>query len=169
MCRRENSWPYRESNSYPSIFQTVASHYTDWAIPAPTNYLVKVINHEALRCAIFFTFLLIPSSELRIVATLCSQVFSSDMQYAFLLGPDAKFHTHKSYSEFYFSRQEVGSQDNSNQMLGDISRIEFLLSLTWYNLYLLLLFPKNLNFVASSNDVLSTFCLYSVDATWSMH
>jgi hypothetical protein len=31
----ENSLPYRDSNSEPSVFQPVASRYTDWAIPAP--------------------------------------------------------------------------------------------------------------------------------------
>jgi hypothetical protein len=33
--RRENSWPYRDSNSDPSIVQPIASRYTDYAIPAP--------------------------------------------------------------------------------------------------------------------------------------
>jgi hypothetical protein len=33
--RRENSWPYRDSNSDPSVVQPVASLYTDCAIPAP--------------------------------------------------------------------------------------------------------------------------------------
>jgi hypothetical protein len=27
--RKENSWPYRDSNSDPSAVQPVASHYTD--------------------------------------------------------------------------------------------------------------------------------------------
>jgi hypothetical protein len=34
--RRENSWPYRDSNSDSSVSQPVVSRYTDWAIPAPT-------------------------------------------------------------------------------------------------------------------------------------
>jgi murein endopeptidase len=33
--RGDNSWPYRDSNSNPSVFQPVASRYTDYAIPAP--------------------------------------------------------------------------------------------------------------------------------------
>jgi hypothetical protein len=33
--RRENSCPHRDSNSDPSIVQSVASRYTDCAIPAP--------------------------------------------------------------------------------------------------------------------------------------
>jgi hypothetical protein len=33
--RRENSWSYRDSNSDPSAIQPVASHYTDYANPAP--------------------------------------------------------------------------------------------------------------------------------------
>jgi hypothetical protein len=32
---KRNSWPYRDSNSDPSVVQPVASRYTDWAIPAP--------------------------------------------------------------------------------------------------------------------------------------
>jgi hypothetical protein len=35
MWRRENFWPYRYSNSDPSVFQPVASCYTDCAISAP--------------------------------------------------------------------------------------------------------------------------------------
>jgi hypothetical protein len=31
---RENSWPYRDSNSEPSVVQPVASRYTDYAISA---------------------------------------------------------------------------------------------------------------------------------------
>jgi hypothetical protein len=31
--RRENSWPYRDSNSDPSVVQPVASSCTDYAIP----------------------------------------------------------------------------------------------------------------------------------------
>jgi hypothetical protein len=30
---KEKSWPYRDSNSDPSVTQPVASHYTDWASP----------------------------------------------------------------------------------------------------------------------------------------
>jgi hypothetical protein len=33
--RRENSWLYRDSNSDPSVFQPVASRYTEFSIPAP--------------------------------------------------------------------------------------------------------------------------------------
>jgi hypothetical protein len=34
--RKENSWPYRDSNSDPSVVQPVAIRYTDWAISAPS-------------------------------------------------------------------------------------------------------------------------------------
>jgi hypothetical protein len=34
MLRKENSWPYRDSNSDPSVVQPVAGRYTDYAIPA---------------------------------------------------------------------------------------------------------------------------------------
>jgi hypothetical protein len=33
--RRENSWPHRDSQFDPSVVQSVASRYTDYAIPAP--------------------------------------------------------------------------------------------------------------------------------------
>jgi hypothetical protein len=43
--RRENSWPYRDSNSDSSIIQPVASRYTDYTIPAPIRkYMVKLNN-----------------------------------------------------------------------------------------------------------------------------
>jgi hypothetical protein len=38
--RRENSWPYRDSNSDPSVVQPICSHYTDCAIPIHQTYLV---------------------------------------------------------------------------------------------------------------------------------
>jgi hypothetical protein len=37
MWRRENSRPYRDSKSDPSVVQSVASRYTDYAIPAPAE------------------------------------------------------------------------------------------------------------------------------------
>jgi hypothetical protein len=37
--RRENSWPNRDSNSYSSVVQPVASRYTDYAILAPGNLI----------------------------------------------------------------------------------------------------------------------------------
>jgi hypothetical protein len=35
MCRRENSSPYRDSNSDPSAVQALTSRYTNYTIPAP--------------------------------------------------------------------------------------------------------------------------------------
>jgi hypothetical protein len=35
LWRRENSWPYRDSYSDPSVVQPVASCYIDRAIPGP--------------------------------------------------------------------------------------------------------------------------------------
>jgi hypothetical protein len=42
--RRKNSWPYRDSNSDPSVIQPVASCYTDYAIPAPLYTIYVRIN-----------------------------------------------------------------------------------------------------------------------------
>jgi hypothetical protein len=42
--RRENSWPYRDSNSGLSVVQPAASRYTDCAIPAPLYTLVLLIT-----------------------------------------------------------------------------------------------------------------------------
>jgi hypothetical protein len=43
--RRENSWPYRDSNSDPSVVQPVASRHTDYATPAPMNSLLRYMNY----------------------------------------------------------------------------------------------------------------------------
>jgi hypothetical protein len=40
--RTENSWPYRDSNSDPSVVQPVASRYTDYAIPAPYATYIRI-------------------------------------------------------------------------------------------------------------------------------
>jgi hypothetical protein len=40
--RRENSWPYRDSNSDPPVVQPVASRYKDYVIPDPNfTYRLK--------------------------------------------------------------------------------------------------------------------------------
>jgi hypothetical protein len=45
--RRENSSPYRDSNFNPMVVQPVASHYTDYAIPAPvvmnTHAIIRIV------------------------------------------------------------------------------------------------------------------------------
>jgi hypothetical protein len=41
----ENSWYYRDSNSEPSVVQSVASCYTDYDIPDPTIHSVLDIKH----------------------------------------------------------------------------------------------------------------------------
>jgi hypothetical protein len=43
-CRRENSWPYRDSNSNPSVIQPVASCYTNYAILAPRIFIICFEN-----------------------------------------------------------------------------------------------------------------------------
>jgi hypothetical protein len=37
LWRREHCWPYWDLNSDTSVFQPVASRYTDYAIPAPSR------------------------------------------------------------------------------------------------------------------------------------
>jgi hypothetical protein len=39
---KQNSWPYRDSHSEPSVFQPAASRYTDWAISAPHSVWSKL-------------------------------------------------------------------------------------------------------------------------------
>jgi hypothetical protein len=46
--RRENSWPYRDSNPDPSVVQPVASRCTDWAIPASAWTLCRWFIYRAL-------------------------------------------------------------------------------------------------------------------------
>jgi hypothetical protein len=46
--RGENSWLYRDSNSEPSVVQTVSSRYTDCAIPAPN---LKCAERKCLLCS----------------------------------------------------------------------------------------------------------------------
>jgi hypothetical protein len=46
-CRRENPWPYWDSNSEPVIFQPVASRYTEDAIPS-THYSIQTLLFECI-------------------------------------------------------------------------------------------------------------------------
>jgi hypothetical protein len=46
--RRENSWPYRDSNSDLSAVQPVASRYTDCTIPAPLSCLLAMLNYSCI-------------------------------------------------------------------------------------------------------------------------
>jgi hypothetical protein len=50
----ENSWPYRDSNSDPSVVQPVASRYTDYAIPAPASIRALALKAIIISVANFF-------------------------------------------------------------------------------------------------------------------
>jgi hypothetical protein len=53
----ENSWPYRDSNSHPSVVQPIASRYTDYDIPTPWQ------PHTLQQCARVSKFLVIPFTK----------------------------------------------------------------------------------------------------------
>jgi hypothetical protein len=42
--RRQNSWPYRDSNSDHSVVQSVVSRYSDYAIPTPADIAADYVN-----------------------------------------------------------------------------------------------------------------------------
>jgi hypothetical protein len=44
--RRVKPCPYQNSNSDPSAIQPVASHYTDWAIPALDGMMMLLENPD---------------------------------------------------------------------------------------------------------------------------
>jgi hypothetical protein len=50
MSKRENSWPYQDLNSNPSTAQPIASHYTNYAIPA----LYGRVKQFKLNCLCYF-------------------------------------------------------------------------------------------------------------------
>jgi hypothetical protein len=54
LWRRENSWPYRDSNSDPSVVQSVASRYTDCLIPDPLCVQISFLKSyfELRKCGI---------------------------------------------------------------------------------------------------------------------
>jgi hypothetical protein len=43
--RKEHFWPYRKSNSDPSVVQPVVTRYTNYAIPASGNYIFT-LNYQ---------------------------------------------------------------------------------------------------------------------------
>jgi hypothetical protein len=51
--RGENSWPYQDANSNPSVVQLVASRYTDWAIPAwetiYPHFSISIVDESQIR------------------------------------------------------------------------------------------------------------------------
>jgi hypothetical protein len=54
MQRSENSWPYRDSNSDPSVIQSVASCYTAYTIPVPIIYAYIYIYVWAINWPVLF-------------------------------------------------------------------------------------------------------------------
>jgi hypothetical protein len=47
---RESSWPHRDLNSDPSVVQSVANRYTDYAIPAPSVDREGERNNCSAKC-----------------------------------------------------------------------------------------------------------------------
>jgi hypothetical protein len=47
--RRGNSWPYQDLNSDPSVVQPIASHYTNYATPAPVWILTASLSNQPKR------------------------------------------------------------------------------------------------------------------------
>jgi hypothetical protein len=52
----ENSWPYRDWKSLPSVIQPAASRYTDYGIPAPQSEEYRLVT--SLILSIFWIFTL---------------------------------------------------------------------------------------------------------------
>jgi hypothetical protein len=42
--RGENSWPYRHSNSEPSVVEPVASRHTDWATSSDSTGITSAVE-----------------------------------------------------------------------------------------------------------------------------
>jgi hypothetical protein len=54
--RRENSLPYRDSNSNPSVFQPVASSYIDYVIPAHIPSGIGLLKIKAEKTTVLTNF-----------------------------------------------------------------------------------------------------------------
>jgi hypothetical protein len=79
LWRKENSWPYRNSKSDLSVFQPVASCYTDWAIPA----LKTLSNPRRRECGSWRKFN--DFSVCQNIAIKCSALFIHEPQFMIVL------------------------------------------------------------------------------------
>jgi hypothetical protein len=110
--RGENSWPYWDLNSKPSVIQPIASHYTNCAILAPCyfqQYVWKTANQLLSTCHDYFNSALDSAMDLPVtcVAALLRKIktqkeICSQSALTNTSKPQAMEYLHFSLADNYF-------------------------------------------------------------------